>query len=353
MEQQKQMKKISIIGHFGGNGNQLSGQIVKTEIVTKALKSEYGENNIATFDTAGGIKTLLKSKSIVNKAFEDSKNVIIFPAQNAVRVFAPLVALKKRKKPAVGVHYVVIGGWLPLFLEKHRYLKGFLKEFDGIYVETQSIKKALNQMGFENIFILPNCKELQILKEDELVYNTDEPLRLCTFSRVMKEKGIEDAVNAVKRVNEALGRTAYALDIYGNIESGQEEWFKNLKADFPDFIEYKGSVPFDESVSVIKDYYLLLFPTRFFTEGIPGTIIDAYAAGVPALCSKWENFSDLVEENKTGFGFEFLNNDDFYEMLLKLATDTSSVFSMKKNCIKKAKSYLPGLALKPLFERLY
>lgn len=41
-----------------------------------------------------------------------------------------------------------------------------------------------------------------------------EPLRLCTFSRVMKEKGIEDAVNAVEAVNEYFGRLVYTLDIW-------------------------------------------------------------------------------------------------------------------------------------------
>ena len=49
-------------------------------------------------------------------------------------------------------------------------------------------------------------------------YNGDlpelKPLPLCTFSRVMKEKGIEDAVYAVRTVNEHFGRTVYTLDIY-------------------------------------------------------------------------------------------------------------------------------------------
>ena len=342
-------KKTAVIGPFD---EDVCGQTVKVRTVYSALCSNYGETIIKKVNTSFWGNHLLSCSLKVFKSCFVSKNFVVLLAHNGIRtyssVFLPILKLFKKN-----VFYCVIGGWLPEYLKQNPKLKNKMILFDQIFVETDSMKNALAKSGLENVTVMPNCKELEILKEDKLVYNTDEPLRLCTFSRVMKEKGIEDAVNAVKRVNETLGRTAYALDIYGNIESGQEEWFEDLKVDFPDFIEYKGSVPFDESVSVIKDYYLLLFPTRFFTEGIPGTIIDAYAAGVPALCSKWENFSDLVEENKTGFGFEFLNNDDFYEMLLKLVTDTNRVFSMKKNCIKKAKSYLPGLALKPLFERLY
>ena len=45
-----------------------------------------------------------------------------------------------------------------------------------------------------------------------------------------------------------------------------------------------------DSVKTLKNYFALVFPTRFYTEGIPGTIIDAYYAGVPVIASKWESF---------------------------------------------------------------
>ena len=52
----------------------------------------------------------------------------------------------------------------------------------------------------------------------------------------MKEKGIEDAVNAVKTVNEHFGRTVYTLDIYGQVDSAQTEWFNELENTFPSYI---------------------------------------------------------------------------------------------------------------------
>ena len=66
------------------------------------------------------------------------------------------------------------------------------------------MKVNMEKLGFSNIYILPNCKELKILKENELVYATSKPFKLCTFSRVMKEKGIEDAVNAVEEINKKI-----------------------------------------------------------------------------------------------------------------------------------------------------
>ena len=98
------------------------------------------------------------------------------------------------------------------------------------------MKRTLEAQGFKNIFVMPNCKYLTPLSVDELVYNTEAPCKLCTFSRVSKEKGIGDAVEAVKAVNEKLGRTVYTLDIYGQVDSDQIEWFDELKKEFPEYI---------------------------------------------------------------------------------------------------------------------
>ena len=97
---------------------------------------------------------------------------------------------------------------------------------------------------------------------------------------------------------------------------------------------------------------MLLFPTRFFTEGIPGTIIDAYAAGVPILSAKWESYNDVVDEGETGISYEFGNIEDFERKLLIIKDNPEVITNMKKYAIKKAEDYIPESAIKVLIERL-
>ena len=279
------------------------------------------------------------------------KNVIILPAHNSLRIFAPMLAFVNyfynRK-----LHYVVIGGWLPEFVSTRKWLQNALMNFDAIYVETNTMKNKLEAMGFSNIVILPNCKELDILLDNELVYSKEEPFKICTFSRVMKEKGIEDAVNAVKAVNDKLGKNIYKLDIYGQIDKEQTDWFANLQTKFPDYVKYKGLVSFDKTTEVLKDYFLLLFPTKFYTEGIPGTIIDAYAAGVPVVCSKWQSFSDLVDDT-VGYGYEFSSEEALENVLRKIyLEDIEKISVMKKACILKSRQYMPEKVLEILINKL-
>lgn len=331
------MKKVCIIGHFGHGENLLNGQTVKTKIVTKEIVKELGKKEVFCIDTRGGVKALMSAFRQALTALKYHKNIIIMPAENGLRIFAPLLVLLNllfhRK-----LHYVVIGGWLPEFLKKRKKLTKALMSFDGIYVETNTMRKALEIQGFNNVYVMPNFKDLNILKESELVYHHTEPYRLCTFSRVMKEKGIEDAVNAVKTVNERAGRMVYTLDIYGQVDSVQTEWFDELKSTFPSYIKYGGLVPFDKSVEVLKNYFALLFPTYYEGEGFAGTLLDAMAAGVPVIASDWRYNPEIVNE-KTGYVYPVHDNHAFVATLISVGNNQDMLLSKKSDCLKEAEKY--------------
>ena len=159
-------------------------------------------------------------------------------------------------------------------------------------------------------------------------------------------------MNAVKVINEEVGRTVYTLDIYGQVDSSQTQWFENLQTTFPNYIEYKGVVDYDKGVEVLKNYFALLFPTRFYTEGIPGTIIDTYAAGVPIISAKWESFSDIIDEGATGFGYEINNVSDLTKHLENVVYNTKCISDLKLNCLEKSRYYLPCSIVKILIEKL-
>jgi glycosyltransferase involved in cell wall biosynthesis len=345
------MKKVCVVGHFGFGENMLDGQTIKTKIVTTELENQLGTELIKKIDTHGGLKALPQIILQIVNAFKKSSNIIILPAHNGIKVFVPIcVVLNKIYKRKI--HYVVIGGWLPKLLNGKPMLIRQLKKFNGIYVETNTMKRSLEAMKFDNLFVLPNFKDIIVLDKDELVYTDKEPYKLCTFSRVMKEKGIEDAIEAVRELNDTLGRIAVTLDIYGQVDCEQIGWFEGLRENFPQYIQYCGNVPFDESVDILKSYFALLFPTHFYTEGIPGTILDAYASGIPVICSKWESFDDLVEEGITGLGYSFNNKAELVNILYNLVKNPFMINSLKVNCLKKAHEYSPNSAVSVLMKNL-
>lgn len=344
-------KKVCLIGHFGFGKELLNGQTVKAKILAAELQRVLGEEQVLLLDTHGGVKALFKLPVQTFRAMRSCDNVVILPAHRGLRVITPLLSFwrlffKRR------LHYAVIGGWLAGFLDGKKLLERQLKKFSGVYAETNTMRRALEARGFRNVYVMPNCKQLQPLAAADMNMTQAEPYRLCTFSRVMEQKGIADAVTAVQQVNRLLGRTAYALDIYGPVDPGQTEWFEALQKDFPEYIRYGGAVPFDRSVEVLKDYFALLFPTRYYTEGIPGTIIDAYAAGVPVLSARWESFSDLVDEGITGYGYEFGSVPALIEQLELAAAEPARLLARKEACLKKSQDYIPANAVAVLLTNM-
>lgn len=342
------MRKVTVIGHFGFGFEYLDGQTIKTKIVTSELERQYGEDQVCKIDTHGGVKVLLKAPLQIFRALKSSENVIILPAHNGLRINAPLLALERIFFKSRKIHYIVIGGWLPKFIQKRRMLRRSLESFNGIYVETNTMRRALEEKGFKNIYVMPNCKNLRILDESELVYQKSTPYRLCTFSRVQKEKGIETAIDVISALNNKLGHVAYTLDIYGPIDTNQTQWFEDLRVRMPEYVSYKGSVDSDKSVELLQNYFALLFPTHYYTEGIPGTIIDAYAAGIPVISAKWESFADMVRDGETGIGYEFDDSDSLETTLLNIASDPQKMLGMKVNCIAAAQKYLPKNVIQTL-----
>lgn len=348
------MYKATVIGHYGGGHNYNDGQTVKTKSITNQLIKRLGNDSINTIDTHGGIKSLLKSPVQLRRAIKSSNNVIMLPAHRGVRIYAPLLSIYKKKYNNHRVFYVVVGGWLPSLLKQKRLLRKSLLSFDGLFVETQTMKKALESLGFHNVFILPNFKDIEpvTLNEESAEQQMDTPYRLCTFSRVLKEKGIGDAVEAVKRINKEKKKQIFELDIYGPIDPTQIEWFECLQKEFGDSIRYKGSVPTEKSTEVLKNYYALLFPTHYYTEGIPGTIIDSYAAGVPVICSKWESFNDVVDDGITGLGYDIEKKDGLYNTLSAVSEEPKVLGSMRFQCQNKFIRCYSTAAIESLLQRL-
>lgn len=344
------MRNVSVIGHFGGQSQACDGQSVKTRIVTQELERTLGGKNVRRIDTFRWKKRPLKLIGNCVGAVWSSKNVVFMTDQGGIKVFPWLLSCANLFGTC-RIHYVVIGGWLPDYLQTRPRLRKVLGRMAGIYVETEGMKGLLEELGLSNLVVMPNCKYLQKLLPSELVYSHCPPYRLCTFSRVMREKGIADAVHAVEEANRRLGTQAFTLDIYGQVEESQTEWFEALRETFPGFVRYKGIVPFEESVPVLKTYTALLFPTVYDCEGMAGTLIDALASGVPVIASDWRYNSEIIRPGRNGILHPAGDVEAMVEALLAMHRDIERWNELKLTCLEDSARYTPEGAVSVLLEK--
>ena len=168
----------------------------------------------------------------------------------------------------------------------------------------------------------------------------------------MKEKGIEDAINAVESVNAHFGRTVYTLDIFGQVDVEYKERFSQLEKSFPDYISYGGAIEANKSVETLKSYFTLLFPTYYKGEGFAGTLIDAMSAGVPVIASDWKYNPEFVVPGNTGVIIKNCNAERLAEELINIATAPEKWNSMRLSALKESEKYKPDIAARPLIDRI-
>lgn len=341
-------RKLAIIGHFGGKESLLDGQTVKTKILYEEL-SKATDWKIIKVDTyyknRKPVILMLNTLGVLLS----TRDVIVLLSGNGMKFYFPLLYVFS-KVFHTRVYHDVIGGNLDSYVEKIPKFRKYLNEFRVNWVETNGLKQKLESRGVNNCEVIPNFKRLSCVKCNELKAPKDKPYRFCTFSRVMKEKGIEDAIKAVQAINQEKEEVVCTLDIYGLIDEEYKVQFKKILEEVPDAIKYCGKVSYEESVETIRGYYALLFPTFWRGEGFPGTIIDAFSAGLPVITTNWSCNSEIIEDGKNGILYPNTEIKDLKSAIEYLISNPERIMEMKKCCICSAEKYQPDDYIRKIVE---
>lgn len=342
------MKKIGMIGFFNYGLQDIGGGVMKTRNYEKMIKKEYGENNVECLDRQEGgnpVRYILHFLKIVCS----SSNILIFPTKKMLVTFVPILQMFK-KIFRFQILYVVIGGWLPDAVKSSDRLYKMLKKLDGIYVETEEMKNLLP--GLNNVVCIPNFSMRKQLKHAVQYESENGAVEFCTYSRITKEKGILDAIDAVATVNKNNGKQVCKLIIYGQVWPDFQQEFEAALAENKDCVAYGGLLGQEEAIDTISRCYMLLFPTYYPGEGFPGTIVESFMSGLPILASDWKYNAEIVEDGYTGYIYKPHDQKELVSLIEKCIDSPETINRMKENCITEAKKYEPDILLKPIYNKI-
>lgn len=339
---------VGVIGHFGGNKDFFDGQTIKTKNLTRLLE---GQNNISIYKVDTFYSKTNKVKLLCETLFcvVRCRHIILMVSVNGMNVFLPLLYyLNKFTKKHI-YHYVIGSELLGMVTENRRLVK-YLNALDANWFEYETGTKYLRDMGVTNVSTVPNFKMIEPVKEADTYVVKENIYRFCMFSRVMKEKGTTKAINAVCSINRLNGRKIAYLDIYGPVEPGYEKEFEQLLKIHADCVEYKGIVDSTKSVDILKDYYALLFPTYWIGEGVPGTVIDAFAAGIPVIASDWNANKEIIQHRKQGVLYPCEEFQSLEEAVMWALNHKEEMMQMRIESRKEFIKYMPETVLKKIVE---
>lgn len=335
------MKKIGIIGHFGGKKEFFDGQTVKTKNL-KSLLENYGGYKTYTVDTylvkRHKIRLFLRSLWCLVKC----KNIVILLSENGMNFYLPFLYYAN-KVFRRHIFHDIIGSELIDMVKANPKLVKYLNALRVNWFEYKSGARVLREMGVDNVEVLPNCKKLDAVSLEKvgLYISADGTCTFCTFSRVMRQKGITDAINSIADINTRRGKTVARLDIYGPVEDDYKAELDELTAKYADFVSYCGVTDSQSSVQTLKQYFALLFPTRWSGEGFPGTILDCYASAVPVIASDWNANKEIVVHGKTGIIYPSGEVKTLTEAIEWAIDNKDKMDAMKIACREEYEKYTP------------
>lgn len=109
-----------------------------------------------------------------------------------------------------------------------------------------------------------------------------------------------------------------------------------------EFVEYRGTLQPEEIHETLSKYDVMLLPTHFYTEGLPGSVVDAYISGIPVIVTEWKHSHEFIDEGKSGFIVPF---EDGVQQIIgrvsALEKDRDLLQRMKSNALMKRMEFAP------------
>ncbi len=202
---------------------------------------------------------------------------------------------------------VFIHGWnfkFSGFIEKYIlwFYKWLFFRADAFIVLSQNFKDILRHWGYKNdIYLLTTLVDDQLLAdfglkdvEKKLV---DKNVNILFLARLEKTKGIYETLQTVaileqKFTNIHLFVAGDGSDFQKAIEYARLHGVENVR--------FLGYVRDEEKKQVLRHSHIYLFPT-FYGEGMPTTILEAMAFGLPVITRPMGGIVDFFQSGKMGF----------------------------------------------------
>ncbi len=175
-----------------------------------------------------------------------------------------------------------------------------------VYVETRRLQRGFD--GRDNFRWFPNTRDV----EPPARPRRGRVEKLIFVARLDMDKGLAEALDACRRLPEGCH-----LNVFGPGMSGTDF---SLFDDHPR-ATYGGVLDPAETLRVIGEHDLLVYPSYYRSEGYPGAILEAFQCGLPVVAARWGGVSELVEHEVSGLLVEPRSAADVEAAIRRLMHD--------------------------------
>lgn len=257
--------------------------------------------------------------------------IIGLAGQKNRRLFTKFLYWFKRKAMRRSV-LLVMGGVVDDVIAVGADFMQMFNTYRKTYVELPGMLKKLEAAGISNGAIYPNGRPRPGELSDPVVSN--EPLNCVFFSIIQPEKGVDLILQAAQMLPQMQ------FHFYGEIQEKFRQDFLTAVQSIKN-IAYHGVFHgnADSVYCELMQYDVLLLPTRWKAEGLPGILVEAKIAGLPAVVSDHNFNGEIVHHNQDGVVIRDVTADKLVCALEALDKDGDKLLTMKRAAKASAEQY--------------
>jgi glycosyltransferase involved in cell wall biosynthesis len=240
------------------------------------------------------IRAILRVKpSIVHIA---SANGFSFVKHSILIIIAKLWGCKVILAP-----HCSISVFIPKSKVSFRWMQFVLKQCNGMIILSSEWIKINEIAPKTKIILLKNSINLTpYIKLDKSLKEKNGKIKIIYLGHIGVEKGIMDLIQAVKILNDRQ-IIGFEVWIYGEDSHPGElynakELVRSLQLD--KYILFSEPIFGEKKIEVFRAADIFVLPS--YHEGLPVSIIEAMAAGLPIIATRVGGIPDLIDDSKNG-----------------------------------------------------
>lgn len=310
--------------YLGGFPPPYGGVTIKNNLIFYELKKYIDIKQSSYFTETYKFNRLLR---IIGELFIGDNNFVIGLSNGSLIKLTQILTLLKRNVMSKSI-VMVMGGTLHNNIKDNERLIKCFSNYKMIYVETDSMKNTLNYSGLTNVGVFPNCRK-KVTENIDCIKKNEKKLKCVFFSLISKDKGADIVIELAKMLEQ--DNIDCAIDFYGHIDSDYLDEFNESIKQYQS-INYRGIFKpsaQNDVYSKLMLYDVLLFPTRWKNEGVPGILVETKFAGVPSIVSDINYNAEIINNGVDGIVMNENNAINLYNAISKLYLDRDLLTKMK------------------------
>jgi glycosyltransferase involved in cell wall biosynthesis len=182
---------------------------------------------------------------------------------------------------------------------------------------SEALKRHAEALGADpcKVSVVPNTVDTLKFRPFSGEEKRDGVIRVGFIGRLISNKGPQYLVEAVPHIIREFSNVKF--QVAGNGPLLQELEHRVQQLGVEDSVHFLGTVP--SNVEFMQSCDIMVRPS--LTEGMPLTVLEAMACGVPTVASRVGGTPEILRDGETGLLVEPRNVCELVSQISKLVTD--------------------------------